>query len=830
MSRRLWALAIAVLMIGSAIAAASVASREGSGSSGAALTSATSSGARPAAGILDVALFDGYGYETDVFYSGTSPYSEMFFEILDTAGDHDVNFTITDPNATRDGVGSPAYHIEVPINATTFLYKSWLTNVHYDLPAALVYGGIWNLTVSAPLAGSLLHPFTVDTYYLTTTATPNSGSVVLPGESVSFFWQIVSDQYIDSDYAGPYTHVTNLTMWAVYTGFNGTVNESMPLLAHEWTSVTINPVGEMSLTIPDNATPGFYVEVELYATVYLNGDMVENESGAVDFLVGFPAVDYAYAFDEPTTGCDENYDAFNVGQTVFACAIVGAAYGDEFTAVGGVAVNIHYTNESGTVTVPGAPTSQTASSTGEISFSFVATSPPFSWTYFGYPYSNSINYTPIDPMATAWAETHYHYWYAYDFYLEPPAATGDVAVVLNQAVYFPGQTISATWTVGTSNSTVTGPLTPVYWELENYDGDIIGQGAITGGGSTGTATVTLPAGYLGEFAYGVFAENATMVFAGWAYGDVTSPELFINPSSPSYSPGATVSVAVSTTGTAGATGLTIHYTVVAYYYDASGDYQNGGVSQTGSLLNGSSFTIAVPSTDSPAYYEIEAWLSSSTGTTLATSYYELEELSGYALILSLATNSMYSDGSYQPGETLTFDYTLSAYGPTSLPSVYDYYAYLSDSVVGLEHEGTGNSGSFQLTIPSNQPGGTVEVEMEVDGSGLNGPNCGYDYCYAYILFSVNPHPSALDQELVPNSGLTVGWVILLVVILVVALVLALMIRRRRSPPAVPAGSSMTSPMSPPAPAPSGGAPSEWKEPPPSGGGQPPMPTPPPGSQ
>ncbi len=830
MSRRVWVLALAIMMIGSAVAAIPAAAHASAPSPASA---APSSGARPALGLIEVALFNGYGEETNTFTSGTAPYSELLFEILDTGGDSFVNVTITDPNATRDGVGSPAFHLEVPINSTTDLYKSWLTDVHFDIPAALVYGGIWNFSASAPSAGTALHPFTVETYYLTTSDTPYSGSVVLPGESVNFFWGIDSDQYIDSDYVGPYTHVTNLTMEATYTGFNGTVNETMPLLAHEWTSVAINPVGSMALTIPDNATPGYYVFIELYATVYLNGDMVENESGGADFLVGFPYVDYAYADYEPSTSCDYNDDYLSVGQTVFACAIVGAAYGDDFSPVGGVTVNIHYTNESGTVAVAGAPTSQVSNAEGEISFSFVASAPPFSWTYFDYPYANSINYTPVDPMATAWAETHYDYWYAYPFYLNPAVATGDVAVVLNQATYFPGQTISATWTVGTSNSTATGTLTPVYWEVENYDGEILSQGAISGGGTTGTATVTLPAGYLGEFAYGVFAENATAVFAGWAYADVTSPELFINPSSEYYSAGSTVSVAVSTTGTGSATGLTIHYTVIAYYYDASGEEQNGGVSQSGSLQNGSSFTIAVPSADSPAYYDIEAWLSSSTGTTLATSYYEIDELSGYALVLSISTNSKYSDGSYQPGETLTFDYSLSAYGPTTLPSVYDYYVYLYDTVAGFEHEGTGTSGSFQVTIPSNQPAGSVEVEMEVDGSGLNGPNCDYDYCYNYILFSVNPHPSVLDQELVPNSGLTVGWLILLVVIIVVALMLVVLMRRRRSPPQSTAtGASTTTPMSPPAPAPSGGAPPEWKEPgkPQPAGDQPPMPNPPPGAQ
>ncbi len=567
MSRRLWALALAVLMIASAVVAVPAVTHAGAAS---AAPTTESSGARVAAGTIGIGIFNGYGYSSTTYTSGTSPAATMFFEILDASGDLSVNVTINDPNATRDGVGAPAFHLEVPINTTTSLYKSWLTGVRYNLPAALVYGGIWNLTAEAPLGGTTVQTFTVDTYYLTTSATPNSGSVVLPGESVTLLWQILSDQYDQSGYGGPYTHVTNLTMTGTYTGFNGTVNITMPVFPHQWASLAIAPIGQTTLTIPDNATPGYYVTVDLYATVFLNGQIVENQSGGVSFLVGFPIVDYAYTYYEPTSTCPyaNNY-YFSVGQPIFACAVAGAGYGGSFTPVAGLAVGIHYTNDSSTVTVAGAPTSLITNTAGEIIFSFVATSPPFTWSEIGYPYVNSVNYTVSDSSATAWAETHYHQFYADEFYLQEAAATGDVSVLLNQAVYFPGQTISATWTLGTSNSTVTGPLTPLYWELENSAYAIIGEGALSGGSSTGAATVTLPTGYMGTFYYGVFAANATTVFAGWASASVTAPLVYVNPSSLTYSAGSTVSVAVSMTGTGSATGLTLHYTVLAYYYSRS---------------------------------------------------------------------------------------------------------------------------------------------------------------------------------------------------------------------------------------------------------------------
>ena len=329
MSRRLWALALAVLMIASALVAVPAVTHAGGAS---AAPTTESSGARAAAGTIGIGIFNGYGYSSTTYTSGTSPAATMFFEILDASGDLSVNVTINDPNATRDGVGAPAFHLEVPINTTTSLYKSWLTGVRYNLPAALVYGGIWNLTAEAPLGGTTVQTFTVDTYYLTTSATPNSGSVVLPGESVTLLWQILSDQYDQSGYGGPYTHVTNLTMTGTYTGFNGTVNITMPVFPHQWASLAIAPIGQTTLTIPDNATPGYYVTVDLYATVFLNGQIVENQSGGVSFLVGFPIVDYAYTYYEPTSTCPyaNNY-YFSVGQPIFACAVAGAGYGGSFT-------------------------------------------------------------------------------------------------------------------------------------------------------------------------------------------------------------------------------------------------------------------------------------------------------------------------------------------------------------------------------------------------------------------------------------------------------------------------------------------------------------------
>jgi hypothetical protein len=830
MSRRLWALALAVVMIASAIVVVPAAVQAAHSASAPA---PMNSGARAAAGTIVIFTYDGYGYFASTFYPGPSSYGTLYFEIEDPSGDLFVNVTISDPNATRDGVGTPAFQLEVPINQTTDVFQSWLTNVHYNFPSNLVYAGGWNITATAPLGGTTVNPLYLDTYGLETSSSPTYDSVVLPGESVTLLWDAYALQYLDSNSPGPYNYLTNLTMTGTYEAYNGVNNVTTPLFAHTWQSLPITPVGQTTLTIPDNATPGFYLYVYLYATVYQNGQEVQNASSNYAFLVGYPEVEVGYTSSSPMSSCAGGTDYFGEGQTVFACAVAGAGYGGAFSPLGGLTVQIVYRNESGPVTLTGAPTSLTTDSTGSIFFSFTATSPPFTYPLIPYPYSNAVNYTVAYPTATAWGETHYTQWGIVPFWITEPAGTGDVAVSLNQAVYFPGQAITASWTIGSSNAT-TGALSPAYWELENSLRDVIGQGTLSGTSATGSAAVTLPAGYVGEFYFGVFAENSTRVFSGWASAIVSSPVVNVNPSALTYLPGTSVSVSVSSEGTGGATGLTLHYTVWAYYYSGSDTLQNSGVSQSGTVANGSSFTISVPKSDSPAYYEVEAWLQDSAGAVLASSYVEIDELSGFALVLSLQTSSSYSDGSYQPGQTLSFTYSLSAYGLQTVPTVYTYYVTIEETGVEQEHQGGGTSGSFQVTIPSNQGSGTIEVIMELEGTGFgsNGPNCGTNYCEAYDLVTVNAHPSILNEELGANSGVTVGWVILLVVILVVAVLLVLMFRRRRPP--APAGAppaSTTSPMPPPAPAPTGSAPPEWKEPTPrSNGDQPPMPTPPPGAE
>jgi hypothetical protein len=198
--------------------------------------------------------------------------------------------------------------------------------------------------------------------------------------------------------------------------------------------------------------------------------------------------------------------------------------------------------------------------------------------------------------------------------------------------------------------------------------------------------------------------------------------------------------------------------------------------------------------------------------------------------------SSYSDGSYQPGQTVTLNYQVVPIDGTALPQFFNfeltapgfaYYNYIQNAAP---------TGTIGFTIPSNALAGNLVVNLHVTGSLTAGSCVPTSNCTGTTGLFINPHPSVLSMELGAGSGVTVGWLILLILVLVVAIVLFLVLRRRGGPRGGTgsAPTSVTEPMSPAAPAPSSPPASEWKapdNPPASSGdsGQPPLPAPPPGA-
>ena len=421
--------------------------------------------------------------------------------------------------------------------------------------------------------------------------------------------------------------------------------------------------------------------------------------------------------------------------------------------------------------------------------------------------------------------------------MEPSAASAGITVSLNQLSYFPGQTITATWTVASTNSEQTGPIYANSWYLESTDYNYLGQGTISSTATTGTLPITLPSGYTGAFTLYVDASNATTYLYGEVSGVVQPAALTLTPSSPTFTAGSTVTVLAQAWGDGSLVSPMISYQIYSYYEQGYSGYGGGGLVSSGTVTNDSSITISVPSAGAPSYYEIYAYLGSATAGTVASAYVEVDQSWGYDVIVGVTTLSSYSDGSYQPGQTITVSYQIAPYGGAPVPVLYSFSISLYSTQLGSIISTTSSSGTVQVTIPSYFQTGFAILEVELQGTYLSGNACSSSYngqgeCFGETGIVINSHPSVLSMDLGAGSGLTVGWLILLIIVLVIAVVLVLLIHRKRSMPPSGGAPPMTTPMSPPAPAPSSPGATEWVNPssdPSAGGSQPPMPSPPPGA-
>jgi len=763
------------------------------------------------------------------YYSTGPTYSQgtnfLYFAVYDPSGDTSVKFTITDPNATRDGLVNPVFSATVPINNTTFAYYSAQTGVSFTFPADLKIGGGWNVTASGTLGGNVSYPIFVGTYFEDIEGAPEPGSIVLPGETITTAYQAISDQNGALDSA-----ITNVSYNGHYYGANDTwKNLFTPGIATQQPAA----FGSYTWTVPADATWDSYLLVTVWVSIYVAGHMAENESYGVEYLVGGVYIDF---FDYqaslgsvcPADGSQQYYTS---GTLVQACALVGATANDQFSPVPNLSVAINFWNGTAVVTPPGnTPTSLVSNATGFVTFSFWADSPQFS-SSFKYPFYNTVNLTVSDPSAKPVPANIYDKaWSNGTFYVTPGSGSVGVTVGLNQLSYYPGQTISGTWSINPTNLT-TGAVTATGWIVYGFNSDFLSQGPISSTANTGTFTVVLPAGYTGRFTVDLFASNATESFEGQVSAVVLVPVLFLNPSSTTFTPGSSVTVTAQAWGDASVSAPTISYEVYAEYdlgYTGSG---GGGLVSSGTVANGSSFTINVPSTGAPGSYTIYASLGSATSGTVATAMLRIAQSWGYTVFVGVTTQSSYSDGSYQPGQTVTVSYQISPYGNAPLPTFYTFAVYLYGTQISSLISTSSTSGTVQVTIPSGWQTGLAILEVELEGTWLTGNSCYGGYCYGETGITINAHPSALSMEIGAGSGLTVGWLILLIIVVVLFVVLLLLVRRKRaSPPS--GGMSVTTPMNPPAPAPSGPGAAAWEEPnsnPPPSGGQPPMPSPPPGA-
>jgi hypothetical protein len=828
MSRRALIVALVAVLIASSMVVLGPSQARGAS----AAPAAESAGSHPGVTTITLATSDGSDPLGNItqFTSGGwhyPGYNVLYFSVCDPTADTSVVFTITDPNATRDAVGSPAYTATVTLNATTKCYYSWQTGASYTFPAALKIGGGWTVSASGSAGGTVAYGITVSTFYVGGGGTPEPGSVVLPAEPITLSWFALSDAN-----GAPWSSITNVAIDGWYYGAADTYQNLFP---GGIVPQTPTPLGSYTFSVPANATYQSTIYLELSVTIQVGTVVAENYSAGVTYSVGGL---YLYSFGmgaNTGTLCPSGppQDTYASGELVQVCAVVGAESNGAFTPVAGVNVAITFWNGTATVAAPGnPPTSLVSNSSGTIAFSFWADLPPFS-TYYTYPFYNSVNLTLTWPAAVPVPVPVPNPYVVYSnntFYVVPSAAGVGLTVGLNQLSYYPGQKVTATWSVNPTQASAVGTVTVTQWELFSvFDLNFLAQGTIGSTADTGTFTVPLPAGFVGGFYVEVYASNATTAFGGITVGTVQAPAVFLNPSSTSFTPGSTITIGAEAFGDAALSAPTITYQVYANY-GLGYAFGGSGLVASGTVANGSSFSISVPSTGAPSSYVVYGYLSSAAAGTVATTSLGLVQSWGYNVWVGVSTQSNYADGSFQPGQSITISYQISPYGNAPLPVLYTFEVLLATTQIGSLVSTSSTSGTVSFTIPSGWPSGLAILEVLLEGAYLVGNSCFNGVCVGDTGIVVNAHPSALSMELGAGSGLTVGWLILLIIVLVLFVVLLLLLRRKRTPPSTMATSSVTTPMAPPAPPPSSPGAAEWQEPnPPASGDQPPMPNPPPGA-
>ncbi len=730
---------------------------------------------------------DGAGFCSFQFSPGI-PSGYVYFDASDTV-DTSAIVAVNDINATRDHLSNPVQKWTVSFASST-ANNSYLWNGFYPLPFNLTYGGTWNITISGAAGGFASANFTVRTYYVVASV---DQPLTLAGHAVQLFWALHARVN-----GGPYTAATNLSYYGTYvtggvvTPFPGPITKISPF---GWQ-------GQAPFQVPTGTDPHTPIFLHLTALTFTAGKLAENET--TDLTISVGALQIRSLVLCPAPGCLFSSGFFPTNSPVFVTVTAEVFYGFFVTAPAIVNASFVFHNGKTVVTPPGSPPATVkTNSSGEAAVSFIASSTVFSTTSW-----NSVNVTVVDPVRTiakAFANQ--------TFFLTAPSTSLYVNIVLSNSQYFGGDTGTATWSVGSSNTTQAGPLTAFQWRELSFLGNLMAAGTINSSASSGQFSFGVPLNYTGLFTVQVFAHNATAQFFNLAQAYAAPPTILLAPNEYFYAPGDSLTVQESTQGSA-FVGATLWYAIV----DA-----NGALVGSGSVSN-SQIALKVPSGAPSPTYTFTVWAQSNAFGTFASQVLTIAELNSFEVFAGIETKSSYADGSYQPGQTIQVSYSVRALGLATLPKTFAILIGLGATPANaVAFQSSTASGRVSFTIPSSTPAGTQI--MIVNAGGLV-PTC-FAGCFFFteVALFVEPNPSFLNFELGAGSGLTVGWLLLLVIVVVVGLVLYVLIRRRGPPSMVmsPVAAAATPPVS-------GGSPTEWTEPP-SGGSagappsdNPPMPT------
>jgi len=126
MSRRILAGVLVAVLVASMLLAFAPALTQ-SGTAAPTTSPKASLAVQPAASIT-FNILNGYGYGGTNFYPGEPGWGTLCFFVTDPL-DSAVNVTLSDPNAARDGVPSPAFNYVAKLKTTTSSFNSYHAGV-----------------------------------------------------------------------------------------------------------------------------------------------------------------------------------------------------------------------------------------------------------------------------------------------------------------------------------------------------------------------------------------------------------------------------------------------------------------------------------------------------------------------------------------------------------------------------------------------------------------------------------------------------------------------------------------------------------------------------
>jgi hypothetical protein len=783
MSSRLLVLGIAVLLI--AVSAVAVVSATPLA------PSLSGSHASPGTAVIPLTSISvqarNYANQTVSTFTPGQGTGSVYFAVHDPGHDDHVTVRIFDTNATRDGLTNPV--ATWTVNASSGSYFSNLHGLQYTLPTTLVYSGTWNVTASGTVGGNATTVFDVQTYNLVLLISPTT---ILGGHTgtVQFY-------AIGIPGGAPYTQISSVNLTAEYYDETTFSYAALPLSTASFGPGATH--GSASFLLPINASD----TGDLYVTGYANVTSAGSYSVESYQSANVGSFDFAYI----TAQCD-CISSLVAPNSQVQLSVSAYLYTDGTTSLApGVGVSFSFWSGSTPVpsgSIPGNPATRlTTNLNGAAVIAFFASPTVFSTTA-----TDQVNISVVAvPSYNGSAPVYSNY--TWDF-LVAANGTGTATIVatFNQAQYYGGQTGTVAWSVLPANGGAASGWSGYAYEVSAYYGNSynpLESGLLSG--QSGTVTFTAPLNFTGDIYFSISAHNESVSISYQVGAVVAQASILVYANENRYMPGDTVQFTVDTAGPALAT-ATLYYSV-AVASDPAGAVLASGT------LTGDTFSVTLPSPVAPSEILVTVSAQSPTLGVFASGSLNVYEAAGLTVNAGVSTISQYSDGSFQPSQTLTVTWNWVTYGPGQVPSsfwveLWNANGWWGDTGPLAQFPSNATSGSFQYTIPSGTPAGSQTLWVEVTA---NVPCVNYCYGVGQVSYQVNPSPSALNMELGAGSGLTVGWLILLLVIIIVAVILLVLVMRRRRAPPSPAATytSTTTTMAPPAPAPSTPPAAEWKE-------------------